>query len=59
MWAQTGKQDAVYEHQEALLYCQDDGALAQADQRLWGFLLGEFQKLPEHGPRHLVVDVSA
>ena len=33
----------------------DDGALAQAAQRLWGLLLGNLPELPEHGPGHPAV----
>ena len=36
-----------------------DGALAQAAQRLWGFLLGDLPEPPGRGPGHPALGVCA
>lgn len=58
--AQTEKQNAPPEHQEARLYCVDSGALAQAAHRgCGGSLLGQLQKLPGCGLEDPAVGGSA
>ncbi|NXK53069.1 TNPO1 protein, partial [Chauna torquata] len=48
-WAQTGSQEVLSEHHEALLCCADDGALAHVAQRGCGVsLFGDLQKPPGH-----------
>lgn len=49
--AQTGTQDVPSKHQEFLLYCVGDGALAQISHRGYGVsFLGELQKVTGHKP---------
>jgi len=48
-WVQTGTQEIPSEHEEELLYCQDDGALEQAAERGCGVSLsGNTPDLPGH-----------
>jgi len=42
-WVQTGRQEAPCEHQEALLCCMGNRALAQAAQRACGISLEIFK----------------
>ena len=46
--AQTGTQEVPSEHEAVLLCCVDDGALAQAAQRLQSLFLGDLWELPGH-----------
>lgn len=48
--AQTKAQEVPSEHQETLLCCAVDEALAQVAQRCGGSLLGDLQRPPGHGP---------
>lgn len=46
-WTETGSPS---EPQTALLCSMSDGAVAQASHRVWGFFLGDPQKLAGCGP---------
>lgn len=58
--AQTGKQEVLSKHQEALLYHVCDGALAQVARRRCGtYLLGDLQNLPRQHPGQPALDIPA
>lgn len=57
-WMQT--QEVLSDHQETLLRCAGDRALAQiACGGLWSLFLGDIQKLPRFDAGHLALGVPA
>jgi len=58
--AQNETQEGPSKHQETLLHCEGDQALAQVAQGDCGAsILGDIQKLPGHGPGQLALAGSA
>lgn len=57
--AQTGAQEVPSEHQETLLYCENDQTLAQAAQGYGISVLGDIPEPSGRGPGKLVLSGPA